>query len=133
MCDNLLRTDSLVRTFIYYRPVFQSQHYEHAEYSRLTEITTTATCLCNRDACLTKNDYVTALDTSRHSRRQDQLILLLRPWHQFTVAQLIALTFMSLCYSCHLQSPAFSKTDAHCRVRVGSCVSGGQCSSTVYT
>jgi len=37
----LERTPS-VRTFVYYRPAFRSQHYGEAGQNRLTEITTTA-------------------------------------------------------------------------------------------
>jgi len=36
-----LERTPLVQTFIYYRPVFRSQNYRHAEYKRLIEITTT--------------------------------------------------------------------------------------------
>jgi len=32
----------LVQIFIYYRPVFQSQHYKHAEYNRIIKIMTMA-------------------------------------------------------------------------------------------
>jgi len=45
----MVRTDSLVQTFVNYKPVFRSQHYGHAAYNRLTEI---MACLCNHHSHL---------------------------------------------------------------------------------
>jgi len=75
--NTTVRSDSLVRTFVYYGPVFRSQHYGHAGYNRLIEITR---CLRNHDSCLTDSRIVrTAIVTSwlhnQHGNQQDQLIL----------------------------------------------------------
>jgi len=45
MSDNAVRMDSVGMDFIYYRPVFRSQHYWNAEYNRLIEIMTMASVL----------------------------------------------------------------------------------------
>jgi len=37
-----LKQTQLIQTFVYYIPVFRSQHYRHTGYNRLPEITTMA-------------------------------------------------------------------------------------------